>query len=194
MTPAQQVILHLVKRLPELGRTQIVKLLYLVDLESHRQLGRPITGAQWKFHHHGPYWSGFIPALEQLERTGHLEPPRRFEFAGGTGYSYRATDGKAGPASEFSPAEEAILAYVVREFGQRRLATLLEVVYDTPPMKGAQRGRRLNMRMVDLEGVIEAGGISLDDVVTAQAQLARGEGITLEELRRELHGRPVAES
>src|SRR5690242_20145818 len=60
VTRAQQVIMHLVKRRPDLGRTQIVKLLYLVDLEAHRQLGKPITEVQWKFHHHGPYWAGFI--------------------------------------------------------------------------------------------------------------------------------------
>ena len=37
------------------NKTALVKLVYLIDVECWRKLGKPATDLQWRFHHYGPY-------------------------------------------------------------------------------------------------------------------------------------------
>ena len=37
------------------NKTALVKLVYLVDVDCWRKLGKSATGLEWRFHHYGPY-------------------------------------------------------------------------------------------------------------------------------------------
>ncbi len=187
LSRTQAVLMHLIERAPDLGRTQLVKLVYLVDLEARRHLGKPISDAPWKFYKFGPWWPGFPRDVKHLVMRGVVQP-KPVHFAGADGETYSAAPHAKLRAGAFSPREEAILAYVLQEFGGSERAALLDVVYKTKPMTMTKRHAALPMSVVDNEGVRESGGIRLADVVKAEGQLARGEGIPLEQLCSELQG------
>ncbi|MCL5957820.1 MAG: Panacea domain-containing protein [Chloroflexi bacterium] len=49
-----------------LGKTKLIKLLYLVDVEYYRRYEKTLTGLQWRFHHYGPYAAELEPLLKRL--------------------------------------------------------------------------------------------------------------------------------
>ena len=67
----RELIAYLVGRSVERGatlnRTKLIKLLYLVDVESVQAAGRPFTSLRWVFFHYGPYAFELIEELEAIE-------------------------------------------------------------------------------------------------------------------------------
>ena len=59
MTDIKPLIAYLVDQVVDQGgspnKTTLIKLVYLVDVECWRKLGKPATGLEWRFHHYGPY-------------------------------------------------------------------------------------------------------------------------------------------
>ena len=59
MPDFKPLIHYIVDRVNEqggsVGRTALMKLVYLVDVEHYRQYGKQATGLKWRFHHYGPY-------------------------------------------------------------------------------------------------------------------------------------------
>jgi hypothetical protein len=49
------------------GKTKLVKLLYLIDIESYRRYSRRLTGLDWLFYHYGPYALEIDQALKQID-------------------------------------------------------------------------------------------------------------------------------
>lgn len=56
---------------PRLTRTALVKLVYLLDcLHAEAHAGATASGADWRFHHFGPYAGDLNEALDQLSARG----------------------------------------------------------------------------------------------------------------------------
>jgi len=187
MTSRVAQLIHIfVKRVPNIGRTQIVKLLYMADHEARRHLGAPLTDLRYRWDKFGPLDPEILRQLERLEQEGFLRATR-YEFQGNPAYSYTVSE-TAMPYT-FNKVEAAILDVIVDRLGHLPLANLLEdVVYQTRPMQDAtRRGQRLRMELVDNEE--RAQGMELETVVRAVEQLDRGEGRPLDEVMAELRRR-----
>jgi hypothetical protein len=75
----------------EIGRTQIVKYLYLADLEARRYLGRPVSSLRWKKHNFGPFDARVLQAVEQLEKEGAIQAQQVSYPNGKQGFLYHAS-------------------------------------------------------------------------------------------------------
>ena len=131
------------------NKTALVKLVYLVDVECWRKLGKPATGLEWRFHHYGPYSA-------ELERDIndnafiHVFGDRRSGY--GFSISSEWSDIHAAVNTHFGPRVRRIADDVVRQWGLESLETLLEYVYfETEPMQDAQRGTTLDFSMIQRE-------------------------------------------
>ena len=51
------------------GKTKLVKLIYLVDVENCRVRRETLAGLEWVFYHCGPYSFGIDAALAELADT-----------------------------------------------------------------------------------------------------------------------------
>jgi len=133
----------------ELGPIHLVKFVYLADL-AHAQLegGQTFTGAEWKFHHFGP-WSvevyNRIPSA--AEKIGATE--RRFPS------QFREEDAKRWCVRQGSSADRLgeKLPFSVASAVRRATRTyandtvsLLHDVYQTPPMLRAAPGESLDFQ------------------------------------------------
>lgn len=159
------------------GRTQLIKFLYLADYEARRYLGRPISSVSYEWYHYGPYDKQFPSRISALRSAGVIvEEP--VEYPNGMqGYIYVAGDSPV----ELSFAEEelAVLHHVCTTYSRRSLQSLLDdIVYETEPMKRARakdaRNQPLDMSVVDSTCRFNLG-IPYDSLMKRRASAKRGE-------------------
>lgn len=172
----------------QIGRTFLVKLAYMADYQSHRYLGRPLSGLTYAVDNHGPFDQSFYRSIERLKSAGSIdEVPVDFGFErlGRCFYSRRSE-----PYS-FDDAELAVLTHIAGHFAGTNLNHILDVVYETEPFVQAEqlgRGARLPMTVVDGDGTKECGGIRLEGVMRGLADLSAGRTIALEDWERGISG------
>jgi hypothetical protein len=101
---------------PTFGETKLNKFLFYCDFSAYRQLGAPITGAEYQKNLYGPTARRYPVLRDELIRTGQLEVERRM-------VADRAQD-VAKPLveanmDEFSPQEMAIIDSVAEDLRGR---------------------------------------------------------------------------
>jgi len=181
MNRVAQMIRFFVERVPGAGRTQIVKFLYLADVESRRYLGRPISDLDYIWYDYGPFNKEILSQLDQLCDQGVITGEKVL-YPGGAGYRYNP----ATPVQfKFSREELAILDFTAAIYGSTPLQALLEeIVYQSQPMLDAKnreaRGGRLRMELVDNEKRMP--GMELERITDAIKDLDSGRGRPLREV------------
>lgn len=130
----------------EVGRTRLVKLLFLADLQARSELGHSISGVDYSYHYYGPYADPIIDAVEELARRGEVVTSRRPLPNGSyfTGYSVHRPP--ANGACGLAPDEQLIVDEVVDRWGDRSLQELLAHVYSLPTMRAATPGRPIDLQ------------------------------------------------
>jgi len=164
-----------------LGRTRLMKLLYLADYEARRFLGHPVSGAKYIWHFFGPYDRRFPSWISRLRDRGVLvETPVAYP-SGKEGFLF--TPGSKQATQSFSPVEYEILSYVCRHYSRVDLRELLEdVVYQTEPMmrakklKGKATEKPLEMDIVNGTKLRDTT-VRLDELLERRRQLRAGEGL-----------------
>ena len=136
----EQVILYLVARLTGkrilVGRTRIMKLLYLADLVAKYRLGKTITGSRYYYYFFGPYSDEVQKAIISLTAKGVLQDNPVLTNAGQAhDYKVKVQDL---PKLPLTKKEKAILDEIISKFGRRKLEEIIKTAYQTPPMKTAQ--------------------------------------------------------
>jgi hypothetical protein len=149
----RSLVAYLISRLTDIeasfGKTKLVKLLYLIDVEFYKLRSRKLTSFDWIFYHYGPYAPAIDDVLTQLELDIPQEDIR-------TTAGYRAKIFKAPKEdldTEFeekaSSLEKSVVERVLREWGLEELNPLLSYVYfHTEPMKDAHRGEVLDFSKI----------------------------------------------
>jgi len=54
------------------SKTKILKLLYLLDIESYRKTGATLTGFEWKFYKYGPWAESYDDALQAAAQANKI--------------------------------------------------------------------------------------------------------------------------
>ena len=153
MADLKPLIAYLIDQVRDQGgitnKTALVKLVYLIDVECWRKLGKSATGLEWKFHHYGPY----SPTMERdINDNSFLRVfgNRHSGYAFSTSSDWK--DIHAAFNIGFGPRVRRIADDVVKRWGLESLETLLEYVYfETEPMQNARRGETLDFSMIQTE-------------------------------------------
>lgn len=171
-----EILRYFLEERGALNHTRLLKLAYLADLSARRLLGRPISAFSYFFHHHGPFDPALYDALGELKRAGWAE--ERLEYYSDRKYEQRVSwTGPSGLAS-FSPAEREILGHVTRTYAGMPLDQLLDdVVYQTEPMKAAQRGSTIPMADQN-DAERNELGFDLEQVLAAERDALQGNYMT----------------
>lgn len=173
-----QALHYLVSHLSDAaGRTKLVKLLYLADLEARRVLGRPLTEMQYRWWEYGP-WDEQFALCEASLKSRNLIQVETYPYQSYYGSFYVPLGDMM---YTFADDEVAVLDYLVKTFGKKGRKELVEeIVYQTPPMKDAVAreayGKPLRMEIVDNED-FDQHGIALADILEGERRLRAGLGI-----------------
>lgn len=192
MTPQDRVarVVHffvLQARKP-LGRTQLVKLVYLADLEARRYLGHPVTDIAWRFHHHGPFDERVGVAVRSL-RTAGVVRAETVEYPTTLSKDYKPASLDEPDLSDLSPGQRRVLELVAARWANANLRAVLRAAYATKPMQGVARGQTLNMQQVDGEAKDEGLGLSLEDIARGEEDLRAGRVVSGEDFKRGVEAR-----
>jgi len=142
------LVLELADMGASLGKTKLVKLLYLIDVENYRRRSQMLSGLEWVFYHYGPYSFEIDTELKRLS----LDLPQEevTTQAGFTTITFKPSPNvPSGLGTDFSPAERLVVDRVLREWGMEQLNPILNFVYfNTEPMRDAQRGEVLDFTSI----------------------------------------------
>jgi hypothetical protein len=157
------IILYIVSRFPRgVGRTRLMKLLFLVDAFSARELGRGVTGVEWRRWRYGPFSREVLDALDELVDAGLL--------AVDVGPEARYVALREPPAL---PEEvRRVVDRVVEEYGFLPLRELLSRVYEEYGISGLGMGERIRFDWdSEVLGLAEDSGRDRDAVIELAGRL-----------------------
>lgn len=144
-TPARldDALFFLVHQAPgSLGITQVMKLLFLADVEHVRLYGEPMTGIDWTWHNYGPFSPAVYHAVEALDEQGRLHA----ELVIDGRHSVRSgASPEAAAEPVLPPQAERALTRVLHRYGSLPLAALKRAAYETETMRQSAPGHRLDL-------------------------------------------------
>jgi hypothetical protein len=130
------------------GKTKLLKLLYLADIEHFRLNRATLTGFDWIFYLYGPWSRDYDRLLADLESKGDIECQN---------YAYNDVEGKFFRAVEHRDLNRLIVAaneffrikHSIENWIERPTSELLDYVYfETAPMAGARKSEPLDFSAV----------------------------------------------
>jgi hypothetical protein len=152
---AKQLVLAILTRSDELevsvGKTKLLKLLYLADIEHFRESRETLTGIQWIFYLYGPWSPDFDPLLEQLEAEGVIA--RAAFVASGLEGQQITVKERVNLSKVIKPAAEYFRTkHLLDTWLPRGTPDLIDYVYfETEPMSGAVKQQNLDFTKVNKE-------------------------------------------
>lgn len=147
---AAQVLQHIAGRAPGVGKTRLMKLAYLADLQWRKLTGEQLTDFSYVLYKHGPFDPDLYGILRSMRQAGALAV-EEVQGPEGTIETYQA--GERPFEEHFAPDQLDILDAVIKEYSREPLKALLEeTVYQTEPMlKASGEGEPLPMESVDFQ-------------------------------------------
>jgi Protein of unknown function (DUF4065) len=148
------LILYIVDRLNDKGRypstIQLVKYLYLIDLEHQRRYNKPLTDLKWIFYEYGPYPFEFPDLTESLGFDLSVET---FNSDIGTTRIHTAQVEPVYP-NELGNYSQSLVDITIDRWAFVPTKELLDYVYfETEPMIDARRGDLLDLRRAQAEDI-----------------------------------------
>jgi len=148
VTETEEAILTIIEQWPGATQLELLKVLYLADIESRRLTGESISDFNWIRYHNGPFSTDIYSVLESLKRAGVATTRAEIAYTGKT--IIHSTPVPGGIVNRKLPAlKQAILNGVALKARRITLKALMNVAYATPPMQSAQLREPLNMALVD---------------------------------------------
>ena len=130
------------------GKTKLVKLIYLVDVENYRARRETLTGLEWVFYHYGPYSFEIDAALADLAFDIPQESAATVGGRAATIFKPRMGV-KSRLGERVGTPQLRLVDRVIGEWGETELNPLLNHVYFyTEPMKDAARGETLDFSKI----------------------------------------------
>jgi hypothetical protein len=132
-----------------LTKTKLLKLLYLLDIESYRKTRTTLTGFNWTFYLYGPWspqYEDSLAAAVSADRI-RIAPPAY----GDDGATFINPTGDKIPLSKPFPnvVQELSAKRIVEAWADRPTGELLDYVYfHTAPMRDAKRNEPINFATV----------------------------------------------
>lgn len=131
-----------------LSKTKLLKLLYLFDVEYYRLHQQTFTGFQWRFFHLGPWTNEIDPLLDELVRSGELEP-RQYSTLEYDSCNYEPAEETDIGSLFASVRDEGILKRVLSTWAERSVGEILDYVYfHTEPMEHGIRNAPLDFSLI----------------------------------------------
>ncbi|CAM3926257.1 MULTISPECIES: Panacea domain-containing protein [Paenibacillus] len=154
MNKLQNVMIYFIKNFPQsLGRTKLIKAIYLLDCEWYKIYGSTFTGMTYLRDNNGPFDTAFYDAKDYLLIQGIIEEIP-YSFAGGHGFEFHI--GKNFPEEiELDGFVRYLADDIINDLGNSDLNGFLAKAYSTEPMiavqnKEKQEGKKCYGEVLDM--------------------------------------------
>ncbi len=171
-----------------LGKTKLMKLIYLADYEARRYLGRPLSNAKYVWYFYGPWDPQLETWIAKLTEANVIVEEAVVYPTGAKGYLY--SRGAVDVPGTFTAAENELLSYVCKRYSERPLRELLdEIVYETEPMREAREAKAKNapLKMDSVNGAkAKELVIPFEELLERSRELHAGQGLSHAEAMAEV--------
>jgi len=193
----RNLITYVISKLSDMeasfGKTKLVKLLYLIDLEFYRLYSRKLTEFEWIFYHYGPYAYAIDDVLKQLD----LDIPQDVVVTA-AGHKANIFKFPKHLNTEFedllSSSQKSVVDRILNEWGTEELNPLLSYVYfHTEPMQDAQRSETLDFSKIShpsLQTVKRTAQIPEEQTQNLQRKFKEIKGYRLRSIYQSLNPKP----
>lgn len=137
----QNLILCVAAKAPDIGITKLEKLLYLVDFEAIKELGKSISEDAYRNFQWGPVPIHFIPAHDNLIAQGKLQE-RKIKLQSGRDFTELTPHAECDQNS-FTRDEWRIIEAVLNEYGHKSAADLVTLTHAELPWKLTERNEEI---------------------------------------------------
>jgi len=155
-TPFHRLVGYILREIGrEVGAVELAKIIYLIDVEAMRLLGRTITGEFYTRQKKGPLPMHYYSVIEDMEaneisivmKPTFYRPKRCHSFSGKQRFGF-----------DLSPEQEIIAQRVLDRVKGLRLKEIINLAYETEPMQNilkreSKSGEKLLGEHVDLSDV-----------------------------------------
>lgn len=130
-------------------RIEVLKLVYLVDIEYYKKYGEKYSELNYIYYNHGPWDRAFHQVIEYMTEAEISEFPMQTQ--NGRDFYLYTTTGKT-PRNDvnLSPEVSEILENIFFIYKHSELAQMLKVVYTEEPMASTKKGDQIDMSKLDL--------------------------------------------
>ena len=129
------------------GKTKLVKLLYLIDVEYQRLYSHKLTELEWIFYHYGPYAFALDDVLKQLDID--IPQEKAVTASGNRAKIFKPIKEIHSEFENSSDVKKYLVDRVIDQWGLEELNPLLSYVYfHTEPMQDAHRGDILDFSKI----------------------------------------------
>lgn len=125
-------------------RMEVIKLIYLIDIEYYKKYGEKYSELNYIFYHHGPWDNAFhqlIDYMSGIEITEYkLQTQKGKDF-----FLYSATDKTPRNDIKLESDAQNALEDILFIYKYTQLSEMLKVVYTEEPMASTERGDQIDM-------------------------------------------------
>lgn len=150
LNKTQSAIVYLLNELSgRLLKTQLIKLLFLADIEHWKQTGKQLTDLKYVYDNFGPYDREYDNDLELLKniqaiQTTKIEREDRYYFL----IEKKSRTLLKQASENIENIGRAILDEIISQYGKTTLKSLLEIVYAHPLISETTRGSVIDFNQI----------------------------------------------
>ncbi|WP_456273409.1 hypothetical protein [Bacillus sp. AK031] len=134
MNNLEKVMYYFIKNFPQkLGRTMLIKAVYLLDCEWHKSYGESYSGLRYKRDYNGPFDTDFYEAKNHLCQLGLIDETG-YTHSGGYGFEFSLLEEDEQIESEINSIALGIADEIVERLSNKDLKSFLDLAYCTKPM------------------------------------------------------------
>jgi uncharacterized protein YwgA len=135
MERLRSLILYFINNFPrQLSRTEIVKLVYLFELEHINKYGYLFSNVTFIRHNYGPYAGEITRELTNLSMEEFITCMAYTTTHSSIGYAYTIGNNQKALSSQLSLKETGIANVLINKTNSLNLKDILDLAYQTPPM------------------------------------------------------------
>ena len=152
---AYQVLYYLIKNFAgafrrAAKRTELIKIIYLTDLNYYKKYGVKFTEFDYVFYKYGPWTPQFQELLDYMRNEEILEAERP-SGDGKTFFTYGITKKKPRHDVELAAEVKSIIKENLFIYRESQLQQILDAVYKQEPMASTERNSRIDFSKVPLD-------------------------------------------
>lgn len=138
----------------ELGRTELMKYVYLFEYYYFQMFGKQFTNLVFERYKYGPNETEVINCINELDADGIIKIIPYDNFYGGISYTHGISS-TIDDKFDLAENEDLVASFIVDSLGNQSYRGVIDIAYSTPPMREIleeekKTGSQFHGRVIDM--------------------------------------------
>jgi uncharacterized phage-associated protein len=144
------IIYFFIKNSSNLGKTKLIKLMYLADYEFYKQYNKKISNIDYIRWDYGPFSPDIYTCLEFMADSGIIKMKKSKSLNKSRDYFSFHIKEEFDVDKNLSPDEKEFFNYILSKYDNMDIDTIKKITYETEPMlEASNKGDLLKFESID---------------------------------------------